>query len=185
MLARSSFWFMFIFNMCLGAIGSTIISCNRDLTMSVGAVKTLAATMVGVFSICNGLSRVISGYIFDMFGRRRTMISAACIAVAAGLVGLLAAKSGSLALMIIAICVTGVTYGFATSILSAGILQLYGRKNFALNFAVGTLNLIPATFAATLAGGMVQSTGSYVMTFVMLTAFAVLSLIMAFVLKKS
>ena len=50
----------------------------------------------------------------------------------------------------------------------------YGMKNFAPNFSIINLVIIPGSLVSTIAGAMVTATGSYVSVFIMLVAFSVI-----------
>ncbi|HBR03310.1 MAG TPA: MFS transporter [Ruminiclostridium sp.] len=184
MLRRLTFWKFFLFSITMAAVGSTVISFAKDLALSIGAADTLATTLVGVLSIFNGLGRIFSGVLFDMKGCRFTMVTANIISIAAPVVILTAVLAGSLPIGIIGLCLVGISYGCSPTISSAFTSLFYGSKNFPMNFSVTNTILIPASFTATLAGSMVASTGSYVIPFIMLIAFAVVSLLLNLSIKR-
>ena len=76
MVRRFTFWRAFVCIVFLAAVGNTVISFARDLSISVGAEAGLATTLVGVLSVCNGLGRIATGAVFDKLGRRKTMLLA-------------------------------------------------------------------------------------------------------------
>ena len=90
MLCRASFWMAFICLVFLSAVGSSVISFAKDLALSVEAPESLAVTLVGVLSVCNGLGRIITGAVFDLIGRRKTMLAANILTICAAGVTLLA-----------------------------------------------------------------------------------------------
>ena len=61
MLRRPSFWMAFVCISLLAAVGSSVISFAKDLALSVNAPESLAVSLVGVLSVCNGLGRILSG----------------------------------------------------------------------------------------------------------------------------
>lgn len=76
MLRRPSFGMAFICISFLAAVGSSVISFAKDLALSVNASESLAVTLVGILSVCNGIGRILTGAMFDSIGRRKTMLSA-------------------------------------------------------------------------------------------------------------
>jgi OFA family oxalate/formate antiporter-like MFS transporter len=128
MVRRFTFWRFFIFAITASAVGNTVISFARDLVMSVGATAALATTMVGVLSVCNGLGRILCGLTFDAIGRRRTMLLAVVVTMAAASVILIAVLSGSLAIGILGLCVTGLSYGCLPTISSAFTAPFMGAN---------------------------------------------------------
>jgi len=184
MLRRVTFWGFFLYCILTAAVGSTVISFAQDLAISAGAGVALATTLVGVLSVSNGLGRIICGIIFDILGRRRTMIIANLLAIAAPAILLISIIRGSLFLCIVGLCVTGISYGCCPTITAAFIGAFYGTKSFPTNYSVANLMLIPTSFAATIASAMQDSTGSYIAPFVMLLVFSVCALVVNLNIRK-
>lgn len=184
MLCRFSFWRAFILLICLTAVGSSVISFARDLAISVGAQTTLATTLVGVLSVCNGLGRIATGRAFDAFGRRITMIGANIITIFAAGVTLLAVYVHSLPLCIIGLCLTGISYGSSPTIASAFTSGFYGTKHFSTNFSIMNFNLMAASFVATACSALLTSSGGYTAPFILLVALSSVALVLNFSIKK-
>lgn len=184
MLRRLSFWLAFLCIVCLAAVGNTVISFARDLALSVGAQAAFATTLVGVLSVCNGLGRIAVGMLFDRLGRKWTMLLANCLTILAAGITLISVMTKSLPLCIAGLCVTGFSYGSAPTITSAFTSTFYGTKHFPLNFSVMNFNLMGASFAATAAGGLVESSGGYIAPFVLLLCLAGISLVLNLCIRK-
>ncbi len=184
MVRRLTFWRFFFYSVLTSAVGSTVISFAKDLVMSVGAAAALATTLVGILSVCNGLGRILAGFLFDEVGRRRTMLISATITILAAAVMLFSVLSSSLTVGIVGLCLTGICYGCSPTISPAFIGAFYGNRHFAANFSVANLMLIPSSFTATLAGSLVTSTGSYVAPFIILLVFAVIALFLCLSIKQ-
>ena len=105
------------------------------------------------------------------------MRAAGCITIIAPTVTLLAVLFRSLPLCVAGMCLCGLSYGFAPTIGSAFVIEFYGVKNFATNFSISNLTLIPASFVATLSGSIVTATGTYIYPFILLIAFSIVSLL--------
>ena len=176
MLKRFTFWRAFVGLIFLTAVGNSVISFARDLALSVGAGAGLATTLVGVLAVCNGLGRILTGAIFDTFGRRVTMIAANVLTIVAAGATLLAVSLHSLPLCIVGLCLSGMSYGTSPTMSSAFTSAFYGTKHFASNFGVMNCNLIGASFIATACSSLMVSTGDYTLPFVLLLALAVASL---------
>ncbi|MDR0386590.1 MAG: MFS transporter, partial [Treponema sp.] len=111
MIKRASFWMFFIFTISIAAMGSTVISFARDLSLSLGASVGLATTLVGVLSVCNGFGRILCGLLFDYWGRRRTMLFTSYMAILALVVTLIAVLIKSLPLGVVSLFLIGIAYG--------------------------------------------------------------------------
>ena len=184
MLRRSSFWLAFFCIVCLSAVGSTVFSFARDLSLAVGAESDFATTLVGVLSICNGLGRILIGSLFDRLGRKKTMLTANLLTILAAGTTLLAAALHSLPLCVAGLCLTGFSYGSSPTISSAFTAAFYGSRHFPLNFSVMNFNLIPAALTATAAGGLLEATGGFTAPLALLAALSLVSLALNLLIKK-
>ncbi len=184
MLKSFTFWRAFVFFALITAVGNSVISFARDLALSVDASAALATTLVGVLAIFNGLGRIITGAVFDALGRRATMIAANILTIVSAVVTLLAVSIGSLPLCIVGLCLTGISYGSCPTLTSAFTSSFYGQKHFSVNYSITNFNLIAASFIATFANTLRESTGAFVVPFIMLLVLAVLALILNLTVKK-
>ncbi len=184
MVKRFTFWRAFFALICITAVGNSVISFARDLAISVGAKTALAATLVGVLSICNGFGRIITGAIFDTFGRKITMIAASVLTFVAAGMTLLAVAIHSLPLCVIGLCLTGLSYGTAPTIASAFTSAFYGQKHFATNLSVCNFNLMLASFIATACSSLQLSSGGYVLPFTLLLCLATVAFGLILSIKK-
>ena len=184
MLKRPSFWLAFIYMTFLAAVGSSVISFAKDLALSVKAPEALAVSLVGVLSVCNGLGRILTGAIFDVIGRRKTMLCANILTIGAAAVTLLAVTVGSLPLCIAGLCLCGISYGSCPTINSAFISSFYGMKYYPTNMALMTFNAMTSAFIATLSNKVLEISGGYNSTFVMLLALSFVALILNALIRK-
>ena len=184
MVKRFTFWRAFICLVCLTAVGNSVISFARDLVLSVGADASLASTLVGVLSICNGLGRIFTGALFDWAGRRKTMLAANIITIFAAGVTLASVLTGSLPLCIAGLCLTGLSYGSCPTVCSAFTAAFYGQKYFPTNFSVTNFNLLVASFIATASSNLLLSTGSYTAPFILLLALSVIAMALNLSIRK-
>ena len=181
---RSSFWRMFVYLTLLAAVGSAAISFARDMITDVGGSMDVAVTMVGVLAIFNGLGRLSSGALFDRLGVHKTLYITGVIAVAAPLVIVLALVTGSTAIGIAGLCLSGMSYGFAPTTSAAFANVYFGMKNFSINFSLLNLILIPSSFAATIAGQIKTSTGAFTTTFIILAVASVIGQVAGLSVRK-
>lgn len=184
MLSRPSFWMAFICISFLAAVGSSVISFAKDLALSVSAPEALAVSLVGALSVCNGLGRILTGAVFDAIGRRKTMLFANALTICAAGITLLAASIGSLPLCIVGLCVTGISYGSCPTITAAFTSSFFGMKHFSTNMALMTFTVMAGSLIATLSNKVLEATGGYSATFVMLLCVTLAALIINLFIKK-
>ena len=185
MLKSATFWKAFLLVIFLAAVGNTVISMAKDLALSVGLAAGAATTLVGILSVCNGLGRVLTGILFDRFGRKTTMLAANLMTICAAGITLLAILTHSAALGVVGLCLTGLSYGTCPTISSAFISEVFGPEYFAMNFAVMNCNLIFASFIATGLSLVNAATGGYSMAFVLLLALSAVALLLNLSLRKA
>ena len=180
MLVRPSFWMAFISIGLLAAVGSSVISFAKDLATSVGAEVALATTLVGVLSVCNGLGRILTGALFDVAGRRFTMLASNILTIAAAAVTLAAVMLGSLPLCIVGLCLVGMSYGSCPTVSSAFVSSFYGSSSFATNFSIMNFNLIASSMMATVCGKL----GNFELSFLLLLGLALVALVLNLFIRK-
>jgi OFA family oxalate/formate antiporter-like MFS transporter len=81
-------------------------------------------------------------------------------------------------------CLTGFSYGAGPTISSAFTAAFYGTRYFPLNFSVMNFNLMGASFAATAAGSLLETSGGFLVPVLFLLCLAVVSLILDLCIKK-
>lgn len=184
MLKSFTFWRAFMCVAFITAVGNSVISFARDLMISVDAVPSLATTLVGVLSVCNGFGRVLTGVFFDAVGRRTTMIASNVLTIVAAGVTLIAVMLHSLPLCIIGLCLTGLSYGSCPTVCSAFTSGFYGQKHFSVNYSLVNSNLILAASIASVSNNLMLSFGNYTAPFVLLLSLAFIALILNFTIRK-
>ena len=184
MICRPSFWMAFVWISLLAAVGSSVISFAKDLALSVGAPEALAVTLVGVLSVCNGLGRILTGAVYDVIGRRKTMLCANTLTICAAGVTLLAVSIGSLPLCIAGLCLTGMSYGSCPTIMTAFTSSFFGMKYLSTNVAIMTFTVMVGSLIAMVSNKVLELTGGYPATFLMLLALTFAALVLNVMIKK-
>ena len=184
MLCSPSFWMAFICISFLAAVGSSVISFAKDLALSINAPETLAVSLVGVLSVCNGIGRILTGAIFDVLGSRKTMICANILTICAAAVTLTAVFANSLVLCIVGLCLTGVSYGSCPTITAAFTSTFFGMKYFSNNMAIMTFTVMVGSLVATVSNKIMEVTGGYTAAFLMLLTLNFVALVLNVLIRK-
>ena len=185
MIRRSSFWLAFICLSFLAAVGSSVISFAKDLSLSVRAPESLAVTLVGVLAVCNGLGRILTGAIFDIIGCRKTMLCANVLTIFAASVTLVAVHLNSLPLCIVGLCLTGMSYGSCPTITAAFTSSFFGMKYFSTNMALMTFTVMVGSLIATVSNKVLEATGGYTTTFLMLLVLTLVAMALNVFIRKA
>ena len=184
MIRSFTFIRAFVFFIFVTAVGNSVISFARDLVLSVDATISLATTLVGILAIFNGIGRVITGIVYDGLGRSTTMLLSNIITIIAAAITLVSVIINSLALCILGLCLTGISYGSCPTITAAFTSSFYGQKHYATNYSITNFNLIFASFIANISNNLLISTGGYTAPFVMLLILSVIALILNLSIKR-
>jgi len=184
MIKRPSFILIFSYIAILASSGNAAISFAKEIMIDVGARESFAVTAVGTLGISNGVGRLASGWLFDKLGIRKTQLISSAISILAPLTVALAILTSSLILCLLGLSLCGLSLGFAPTTGSVFASVFYGQKNFALNFGILGLVLIPAPFAAVLAGSIKASTGGFMPAFLVLTALTIVGFFINLAIRK-
>lgn len=184
MLKRASFWKLFIFFVLFSAVGGIALSFGKDVFASVGVESALAVNIASFLALFNGFGRLSSGAIFDAVGIRRTQFISSGVVILASTATAIGIAAAQPVLTIIGVCLCAFSYGFSPTVSAALAGAFYGRKNFALNFSLLNLVLIPSAFYATIAGKIVDATDGFLIVFIILAVFSVVGLVDNLLIKR-
>lgn len=185
MVRRSSFWLYFFWAMCLSASGLAVIGNAVPIAQEVGVTAVLATALAGLISVSNGISRILFGSAFDLFGRRKTMLIDSLLSVVAVAILIMALSSNNQILLIIGFILIGLAYGGIPPTSASFANRMYGPKNYPVNFSIININIIPASLLGpALAGALQVTTDSYLLAFIVFMAFCICAGIAGVLIKK-
>lgn len=170
-MRRISFWKLFLVFVLIAAIGNCAISFAKDFALFAGAPENLAITMVGLLSVCNGLSRIFGGIIYDRLKLQTTRVIVSVVVILAPLCGIIALVTGSYYLQLLTLPMCGLAYGLCPISTAIYPRLFYGEKDYAAIYGMMNMHVIPASFTATIAGFIIAGTGSYFPVFLMMLCF--------------
>ena len=187
MLKKSSFWMMFIWSTLTVGSGVAVIFLGRPIAIE--AVPSLAdapgtvATAVGLISICNAVSRIISGSLFDKIGYKIIFVSCSVLFIASMVCLMLAIATGSIVLLFAAFILTGLGYGVVPPSQSAFTNKFYGSTHYPVNFSIVIMNLILSSFFSKIADAVFNSTESYTPVLIGVIVICAISIVAALLIR--
>ncbi len=185
MLKTPAFWVFFVWTLALSAAGLIIIGHASPIAEGFANLSISIPFAVGMVTICNGIARVFYGMLFDRFGVGRSIYAVASNGVLAALLMVGAISTGSSVLMILGFIFTGTFYGGTPTTNSTFVMSQFGQKNFAVNFSIVNLVLVIAPILGTyIAGAMLDSSGTYLPATWIMAGYAVLALLLSFVINR-
>lgn len=178
MMRTATFVLYFLYVIAVTAIGQSVFSFAKDLSLFVGAPVVLANLLVGIVSVFNGLGRVLFGLIFDRIGLRKTLLIANLVTLGATLTTLVTVRAFSIPLLTIGLMLTGLSFSSAPTLTSTFVSSQFGIQYFPVNFSVVNLSGVISSLSATLLNGLYAGTGSFFVPYLVLTGLAVFAFIM-------
>ena len=185
-IRRPSFWLYFFWAMCLTAAGLAVIGNAVPIAQELGIQTTVATTFAGLISVTNGAIRIFFGSVFDILGKRKTMLLDTVFTILAMMILIFSFISGSTVLLVVGFILTGMAYGGLPPITASFANRMYGPKNFPVNFSILNLFVIPAALLGPAMAGSIQvSTASYQSAFYILLLLSILAGISGMLIKKA
>jgi len=128
-----SFWFLWITWAMQGAAGIAMVALSTGYGLSKGLALESAILILTAFNTTNGLGRVASGVLSDIYGRNRIM---SMTFFAAGGAYLLLPHAGSLASCTVLAAVIGLSFGTLFSVSAPLVTDCFGLKHFGAIFGL-------------------------------------------------
>lgn len=182
MLKTSSFWLLMVWLVLLSSVGLLIVNSAASIAAAYGASEVLGL----IVSVFNGIGRVFIGTLFDRFAAKKTMYLNNAIYITAGILLCCGVQTNNVVLIFLGLIFAGTGYGGNPTITSASVQSSYGRDNYAVNFSVANLSIIPAAFLGPLVSSVLleKSGGSYATTFILALTLSVIALGVCHILHK-
>ena len=187
MLKRSAFWLAFIWATLIAGGGVAIIFLGRPIAVT--AVPALAdtpgtvATAVGIISVCNAVSRILSGSLYSKLGYKVIFVASGVFFIAAMFILMLAFSTGSIVLLFISYICIGFGYGIVPPTQSAFTNKFFGSTYYPVNFSIVVMNLIISSFASKLADAVYTSANSYTPVLIGIIVISALAIVAALLIK--
>jgi MFS transporter, OFA family, oxalate/formate antiporter len=186
MVKTSSFWGLFLTYVigCLAGLMAIGISSPVG-TEIIKIDAALAATLVGIFAIFNGVGRPLFGWLTDKITPRwAAVVSLAVIGVAS--LFMLQAGAGTTVLYIICFCALWLCLGGWLAIAPTSTTTFFGAKNYTSNYGLVFIAYgIGAILGSLISGSSKDMFGNYNVAFIITASLALVGIILsAFLLKR-
>lgn len=176
MLRQPSFWLYLLWVIFMSAAGLALISQAKGVATEAGVTGGTVATIVGLISIANGVSRIIFGGLYDKIGRSAVMQIVNALFIIESIILIFALLKSSFVLLVLGFVIGGAAYGGVTPTNSAFVSSYYGIKNYPLNFSIINCNLLIASFGSNIAAKLYDASGSFRSIFIMIIICAVVGI---------
>jgi MFS family permease len=184
MVTSLSFRLMFLIFLFASSVGLMVIGNVSKITQLQTGVSDAAALagIVSLIAVSNTLGRVVGGALSDRIGRVNCLL---LILVLQALNMLFFASYSSLSQLIVGVVLTGLCFGTILSVMPALCADLFGLKNFGMNYGVLFLSWgLAGVVTPVVADILFDATGSFNMAYQISCAMTAGMVLAALVLKR-
>ncbi|MBI5568360.1 MAG: MFS transporter [Desulfomonile tiedjei] len=174
-LRTASFWFLWATWALQGAAGIGMVVLSTAYGGSKGFGLDAAVAILVGFNATNGVSRLLTGYISDLFGRTSTM---SATFFAAGLSYLLLPHVSGLTVLIALAAVIGFAFGALFAVSAPLAMDCFGIKHFGAIFGLTftAYGFVAGPIGPSLSGYLLDATnGDFFVVFTYLGVFCLIS----------
>ena len=185
MIRQTDFYIM-IGMILTGAFAGVMLTSSSSLIAAemMGFSETAATLVVSVIAVFNMLARILGGMLSDKIGPENTLLITFTVLLAGGLCLGFCTDSAA-ALFYIGISMVGYGYGSTMGIFPGFTSRKFGKKYNSTNFAIMFVGFsLGSFFGPTLMQFLRNSTGRYQPAFFLISALAVIGLVLVFVYKR-
>lgn len=187
MVRTRSFWGFFCWIVLVGTGGLALISNAVPAAAIVvqkagagGGELLFATAAMGLIGVSNSLGRLASGWLWDRFGFRASLVAAPAALFAAMALCIVAEGWASPALIVVGFLLLGASYGGSVSAGSALAGSFFGMRHYPLNYAVISLNILVASLVGpAITAGSWDVAGNYLAAYVVLAFLSLIALAIA------
>lgn len=182
-MKTKSFWLIWAVWALMGAAGVTMVTLSVNLGLSRGFDLAAAATILTAYNLTNGISRIVSGAISDVIGRKITL---AITFVGAAIAYILLPYASSLLMLSLLAALIGFGYGTLFSCSAPMISDCFGLKNFGviLGLVFTAYGFIASIIGPAVSGYILGLTnGNYQIVFNYLAIFCIASAVLIMLVK--
>ncbi|WP_034328280.1 MFS transporter [Alkaliphilus transvaalensis] len=179
-----SFWLIWAIWALMGAAGVSMVTISVNFGMSKGYSLAAAATILSVYNLANGISRLVTGMISDVIGRNLTL---AITFVGAGVAYLILPHSSSLVTISILAGLIGFGYGTLFACSAPLISDCFGIKHFGviLGLVFTAYGFIAGIIGPGISGYVVSANGgNYNGIFYYMAILCLVSAVLVMLVKK-
>ena len=162
-------WIMF----ASGALGGLMIIGHLSKIAAIQLGSNIGFILVALTAIFNATGRPISGVLSDRIGRTKTMV---ILSLAQGAIFLFFGKLNTFTSLMFGAAVVTFTYGGNFAVYPSAISDMFGKKNFGLNYGIlFSAWGIGGVAGPLLAGKVVDIFGSYTSAYIIAAALSIFS----------
>lgn len=185
MVKMPVFWVDMILTVFLSGCGLTLINhISPMMTEGLGTTAAVASLVISINSIMNAGGRILGGILYDKKGAGLVMPGIPLFMTGAFVLLYISLQTGSIPLCVAGSGLVLFAFGANANMIPTLVRELFGEKNFSLNYPIVNINSVGAAFVPTLIGALQSGSGGYQLPVLALLVFSVISLGLTMLLLK-
>jgi len=184
-LRTRSFWLLWVMFACVGAAGVSMVTLSAGYGLSLGWPMAQALTILMAFNITNGVSRLLSGFLSDITGRKIVMCASF---LAAGMAYYLLPFVSHVVMVTLLAAVIGFSFGTLFAVSAPLVSDCFGMQQFGSIFGLvfTAFGFVSGAMGPWLAGFMLDLyPGNYLLVFGYLGSLLLVSAIMVWIISPA
>ena len=183
MVRTSQFWMLWVMYACGAGAGLMIIGKLKPIVKNASDLAWFAPLCLAILAVGNAGGRIIAGVLSDKLGRFTTML-VIFLLQAAVMMGLIFVGSEPAVVVGVSL-MGGFNYGANLSLFPSATKDLFGLKNFGVNYGIlFTAWGVGGVVLPIVAGRVADATGSFNLAYIVAAVCLVLASIMTFFIRR-
>lgn len=181
MIRRADFWLFCLIIMMFNTCGFFGLSSASPMADAYGMPAVLGL----IISAGNMIGRLVSGTLYDSFGRRTAIGVSVLLLITSDVMFFAGDRTGIDALILAGLLALGMCLGSAPTLSPAFANAEYGQKHFASNLSVITLAMVPAAIIGPPFASMLtdRANGDFTPAFAMIGVLAAAALVLYIIME--
>jgi len=184
MVRTSRFWLLWVMFACGAGVGLMVIGKLKPIVQNANSIVWFAPLCLACLAIGNAAGRILAGMLSDKIGRTNTMLMVflcqACVMVGLIFVGTVAWVVFFLSIL------AGFNYGANLSVFPSAIKDLFGLKNFGINYGiVFTAWGFGGVVLPIMAGKVADATGNFNLAYIIAAICLLIAAALTFVVRDA
>lgn len=182
MIRRADFWLFCLIIMMFNTCGFFGLSSASPMADAYGMPAVLGL----IISAGNMIGRLVSGTLYDSFGRRTAIGASVLLLIASDVMFFAGDRTGIDALILAGLLALGMCLGSSPTLSPAFANAEYGQKYFASNLSVITLAMVPAAIVGPPVASMLtdRANGDFIPAFTMIGVLALAALVLYIIMEN-
>lgn len=184
MVSSASFGLYLLWFVTVGIACLTLIGASAQSVAVLGIDASLGSFIIGLFSVANGIARLVAGLMAERIGLAKSMITLSVCGFIGSMLITGSFFSREPYLFISGAMLMGLCYGGMPVMSSSFTMKRFGPQHYPTNFAIASACIIPSSILAMLGDALICDLAGAVLLYAGYAVFAAFGIVVAIVFGK-